>query len=172
MWKKVFFMLLIVGFASACQNVQKVERPDNLIPEDKMVDIIAEISLMQSARNYNKSIFEKTGIEPQKHILKKYKVDSLQIKRSSDYYADNVSVYQRIYDSVKNRFEKMKVKLDSVQDRERAVKDSIAEIKQDSLRAVDSLDTEGEFKKELTDSLSAKKKRKIIDSLPVPVSKP
>jgi len=161
-------MLLIVGFASACQDVQKVEKPDNLIPEDKMVDIIAEISLMQSARNYNKSIFEKTGIEPQKHILKKYKVDSLQIKRSSDYYADNVSVYQRIYDSVKNRFEKMKVKLDSVQDRERTVKDSIAEIKQDSLRAVDSLSLGGELKEISSDSLSAEKQQKLNDSLPEP----
>lgn len=159
-------MLLIVGFASACQDVQKVEKPDNLIPEDKMVDIIADISLMQSARNYNKSIFEKTGIEPQKHILKKYKVDSLQIKRSSDYYADNVSVYQRIYDSVKSRFEKMKVKLDSVQDREQAVKDSIAEIKQDSLRAVDSLSTGGELKEISSDSLSAEKQQKLNDSLP------
>ncbi|SHF81362.1 protein of unknown function [Salegentibacter echinorum] len=170
MWKKVFLVLLAAGLASGCQNVRKVEKPDNLIPEDKMVDIIAEISLMQSARNFNKKLFEESGTKPQKYILEKYNVDSLQIKKSSDYYADNVSVYERIYDSVKSRFEKLKVKLDSVHEREEAIKDSIAQIEIDSLAALDSLNTDNKLKDIPADSLVEEEKQPEKDSLIEPVS--
>ncbi|MBZ9728133.1 DUF4296 domain-containing protein [Salegentibacter sp. JZCK2] len=168
-------MLFFVSVAfAACQDIEKSERPDDLIPEDKMVDIITEISLMQSARNFSKRIFENTGIKGKEYIFEKYDIDSVQFKHSNDYYADNYEIYQRIYDSVKQGFERMKVKLDTLQQQERRVKDSIAEAKRDSIGTKDSLDPEMENRvDEISDSLIQEKDSLRIenDSLPEPISR-
>lgn len=150
--------------------------PENLIPEDKMVDIITEISLLQSARNFSRRIFENTGIKGKEYIFEKYDIDSVQFKRSNDYYADNYEIYQRIYDSVKQGFERIKVKLDTLQRQEQRIKDSIAEAKRDSLGKIrDSLNPEEEQEiKKISDSLIKEKDsldRRVIDSLPEPISR-
>ncbi|UJH90525.1 DUF4296 domain-containing protein [Antarcticibacterium sp. 1MA-6-2] len=49
-----FRMLILVGLlALSCQDIEKVERPENLIPESKMVEVLTDLSLMISARNFN-----------------------------------------------------------------------------------------------------------------------
>ncbi|PKD20670.1 hypothetical protein APR41_13430 [Salegentibacter salinarum] len=176
MLKKLFLLFFICAAFAACQNIEKSERPENLIPEDKMIDVIAEIFLMQSARNFNKRMFENTGIRGQEYIFEKYEIDSVQFKRSNDYYADNYEVYQRIYDSVKNRFEKLKVELDTLQQQEQQIKDSIAKVRRDSLGVEeDSLNPEEERKiEEISDSLINEKDslgRRVLDSLPQPRSR-
>jgi hypothetical protein len=176
MFKKLFLLSIIMVAFAACQDIEKSEKPENLISEDKMVDIITEISLMQSARNFSKRIFENTGIEGKEYIFEKYDVDSVQFKHSNDYYADNYEIYQRIYDSVKQGFERMKVKLDTLQRQEQRIKDSIAEVKRDSLGKMrDSLNPEEEREiQEISDSLIKQKdslNTTVIDSLPEPISR-
>ena len=178
MLKKIILLLSLTATFVACQDIEKSEKPENLIPEDKMVDIITEISLLQSARNFSKRIFESTGIQGQEYIFKKYNIDSLQFKRSNDYYADNYEIYQRIYDSVKQGFERMKVKLDTLQLQEKRINDSIAKARKDSLvKAGDTLspDFDPELE-ELSDTItkekdSLTKTKPLIDSLPTPVSR-
>lgn len=175
MLKKLFFIVSIIAF-SACQNIEKSEKPNDLIREDKMVDVISEISLLQSARNFNKRLYENSGIKGQEYIFEKYDIDSVQFKRSNDYYSDNYEVYQRIYDSVKNRFEKMKTDLDTLQKQEQRIKDSIAKAKRDSLgKEIDSLNPELEDRvDEISDSLIQKKdslRKSALDSLPQPISR-
>lgn len=174
MFKKFLLLFILTATFVACQDIEKSERPENLIPEDKMIDVITEISLMQSARNFSKRIFENTGVKGKDYIFEKYEIDSVQFKHSNDYYADNYEVYQRIYDSVKNRFEKMKVELDTLQMQEQRIKDSIAQAKRDSIGTKDSLDPEMEKRvDELSDSLlSAEDSLRIEnDSLAEPVSR-
>lgn len=174
MLKKIILLLCVVATFVACQNIEKSEKPENLIPEDKMVDIITEISLLQSARNFSKRIFESTGIQGQEYIFKKYNIDSLQFKRSNDYYADNYEIYQRIYDSVKQGFERLKVKLDTLQLQEKRIKDSIAAARKDSLKkAGDTIEPDFE---ELLDTITKEKDslietKAVVDSLPTPVSR-
>lgn len=175
MLKRTFLLIFMSLTLVACQDINKSEKPNDLIPEDKMVDLIAEISIVQSARNFNKRIFENTGVKWQKYIFEKYDIDSLQFKRSNDYYAENYVIYQRIYDSVKARFERMKVALDTLQQQEQRLKDSIIEAKQDSIRKMgDSLSpVEQRQIQKMADSIVKEKSinRKFIDSLSVPVSR-
>jgi len=176
MYKKIILLFSIALAIGACQDIEKSEKPEDLISEDKMVDIITEISLLQSARNVSKRTFENTGIDGQQYIFEKYNIDSVQFKRSNDYYAYNYETYQRIYDSVKEGFLRLKVKLDTLQKQEQRLKDSLAEVKRDSLQKLrDSLgpDAKREFKKisnsimDDEDSLD----RMLIDSLPEPMSR-
>ena len=174
MLKKLLFLFLLAVTFVACQDIEKSEKPENLISEDKMVDVITEISLLQSARNFSKRIYENTGIKGREYIFEKYDIDSVQFKHSNDFYADNYEVYQRIYDSVKNRFEKMKVELDTLQMQERRIKDSIAQAKRDSIGTKDSLDPDMEDRvDEISDSLIEEKDSLRIenDSLPQPISR-
>lgn len=104
-----------------------------------MIDILTELSIVNAARNFNKQKLEDLGINPDEYIYNKYKIDSLQFERSSDYYADNYLEYDRMYDSVKVRVERLKTKLDSLRDIEIAIRDSIAAVKKDSTKVADSL---------------------------------
>ena len=133
------FWILIGLAAFSCQDVHKAEKPDDLIAEDQMIDILTELSLVQAARNFNKQKLEDLGINPDEYIYEKYGIDSLQFEKSSDYYAENYLEYDRMYDSVKTRIEKLKVRLDSIRDREIEIRDSLALITKDSLKMVDSL---------------------------------
>ncbi|MDR9456665.1 MAG: DUF4296 domain-containing protein [Salegentibacter sp.] len=156
--KKGLFLLIFTVVFSACQNVEKTKKPDNLIAEDKMVEVLTEISIMTSARNFNKRKFEATGIKPEEYIYEKFEIDSLQFEQSNAFYAENYTQYENIYRQVKENLQSMKDKLDSIREVERKVNDSIlaAEEGLDSLQ-IDSL-------KVKSDSLKLEQDRKL-DSL-------
>ena len=122
--------------------MQKTEKPDDLIPEDKMIDVLTELSLVHAARNYNKFKLENTGINPDEYIYEKFDIDSLQFEKSNDYYSEQYTQYERIYDSVKARLQIMKSRLDSIREVEVRIEDSIKRVKKDSLRMKDSLNVE------------------------------
>ncbi len=138
-FRNIAFWIFICFSVISCQEIDKADKPDNLIPEDKMIDILTELSIVNAARNFNKQKLEDLGINPDEYIYNKYKIDSLQFERSSDYYADNYLEYDRMYDSVKVRVERLKTKLDSLRDIEIAIRDSIAAVKKDSTKVADSL---------------------------------
>ena len=158
--KLVFILLLFVSFS--CQDLERTERPEDLIPEDKMIDVLTEMALLHAARNYNKQKLESTGIKPGEYIYEKYNIDSLQFEKSNDYYAEQYSDYERIYDSVKVRLQIMKIRLDSLRDVEIKIEDSIKLAKKDSLRSKDSVEVDTLKVDSLkVDSLKLKKLKKI-----------
>ena len=158
--KVILLLLLLVSFS--CQDLETTEKPEDLIPEEKMVDILAEIALLHAARNYNKQKLESTGIKPNEYIYDKYNIDSLQFEKSNDYYAEQYSQYERIYDSVKIRLEIIKTRLDSLRDIEVKIEDSIKLARKDSLRAADSLEVDTLKVDSLKlDSLKSKRLKKV-----------
>ena len=171
----IFVSFALFVFVS-CQDLKKTERPDNLIPEDKMIDVLTELALVNAARNYNKQKLEQTGIEPDVYVYEKYGIDSLQFERSNDYYAEQYTQYERIYDSVKSRIQVMKSRLDSLREIEVKIEDSIRQAKKDSLKMPDSLKVKpGEVDSLKVDSIKLKKleeqrKRKaaLLINSPVP----
>lgn len=127
-------MVLLIG----CQDVEKSPKPDNLIPESKMVDVLTEVALLHGARSYNKNVMEEKGIKPKSYLFEKYGIDSLQFAESNDYYSQNYKQYQDIYSRVKERLLALKEEYDSlreIEDRKmdslRAARDSVGQ--QDSL---------------------------------------
>lgn len=158
----LFFFLLSVG----CQDVQKTPQPDNLIPKEKMVEVLTEVALLHGARSYNKNLLEEKGIDPSSYVYEKYNIDSLQFAQSSNYYAENVKQYQEIFASVKERLEALRVKYDTIRKREERKKDSLRKLKEnDTLSSIDSL------KRPTRDSLEFKKLKNSDRPLPIPVSR-
>lgn len=101
MKKIIFFCLAIL--AIGCNN-SVIEKPSNLIEKDKMVDILYDISLLETVKSQGiKSRISQSEIN--QYILKKYKIDRLQLISSNKYYASDAEEYKRM-------FEKVKAKLD------------------------------------------------------------
>lgn len=95
----LFFCLLF-----SC-NEQLVEKPKNLIPQQKMEAILYDISVLNAGRSINESILTEHDLDPMGYIYNKYKIDSLQLVQSDTYYASLPIVYEAIYIQVKERLE-------------------------------------------------------------------
>lgn len=130
-WILIFAVLLV-----SCQNVEEIKKPDSLIPEQKMVEVLTDLSILYSAKNYNKKILEETGLPLKTYLYEKHQIDSLQLAQSTEYYAKNYIQFKKIYNQVKLNLDKMKTDLEVVQAEENCVEDSIrdAETMTDSLR--------------------------------------
>lgn len=171
-FRNISIPFLILIFLGSCQDLERSEKPEDLIPEAKMIDVLTEISLLHAARNYNKQKLEVTGVDPDTYIYEKFNIDSVQLEQSSDWYSEQYNQYERIYDSVKARLQIMKTRLDSVRDAEIKIEDSINTVKKDSVAALDSLKVDDSKKGFEIDSLKQKELEESIkerrDSLITP----
>lgn len=126
-----------------------MDRPKDLIPRDKMVDVLVEVSLLQAARNYNKTLLEEKGIDPEDYIWEKYDIDSLQFAQSSQYYAENYRQYEQIYDRAKEKLEEYRTHFDSLGQIERRERDSLRNIGEDAPTEFKKLETPEENVRDL-----------------------
>lgn len=88
-------------------NKEIVEKPDNLIPEDKMVDILFDIAIIKGDKIANvKTLPANSGVEfSEEYILKKYQIDSTQLSQSNIYYTSKFDLNLKIYNEVLERLE-------------------------------------------------------------------
>jgi len=102
--------LIIVLFVFSCQN-NGVEKPDNLIEKDKMVDILYDVSLLEAVRSQgiNGGV---TNKEINDFVKRKYNVDSTQFVKSNRYYAADVEEYKEMYEKIKTRVDEELKKAD------------------------------------------------------------
>lgn len=170
-----YSIIFIVFIGLSCQDVNHMGKPKNLIPEDKMVDILTEMAIVNAARNYNKIMLEQTGIKPDQYIYDKFAIDSVQFEKSNAYYTEKYDDYERVFDKVKDSLQSLKTHFDELIAEENRVKDSINKAKREKSRPefkkqldslevdstkIDSVSIEG---KKLLDSL--KQDNKVLDSL-------
>jgi hypothetical protein len=136
---------LLFCFAMISCGEKVLEAPENLIPKDKMVDILADLAIITAAKTTNISILTKNKIEPTPYLLKKYGIDSMQLVESDRYYASLPDEYEEIYIRVEGKL-----------DRQAKVMDA-AKKARDSLRMLELEDGNPNVKPKV---------RKFKDSLP------
>ncbi|MCX2837138.1 DUF4296 domain-containing protein [Salinimicrobium sp. MT39] len=125
--RKVFTILGVFLMLVSCQEINRTPKPDNLIAEDKMVEVLTELSLLHGARSYNKTLMEEKGVNAYPYLTKKYGIDSTQLAQSNEYYAQNYKQYEKIYERVKERLEALMAEYDSIREVEEKRKDSLRE---------------------------------------------
>ena len=103
MKKLLLFFIGLVFVTSSCNNAA-VEKPNNLLEEDEMVDMIYDLSLLDAMRNQG-SFSQKKYPTSTEFLIQKYKIDSLTFAKNTLYYASDLKKYKRIYDSVKKRLD-------------------------------------------------------------------
>jgi (p)ppGpp synthase/HD superfamily hydrolase len=106
-----------------------MEEPENLIPREKMSDILYDMALLDAIDNSYPQVLSENDLKVMEFLFKKYGIDSLQFVQSDLYYASVPAAYQKIYEAVEERLTQKR--------------DSISEvIRQGQSQASDSLDRE------------------------------
>ena len=134
--KKCYLYFVAMVFLASCQDAT-VEKPENLIPEDKMVDIIYDLSVLQAMRSANQGVLDSNKINPSTYVYKKYKIDSIQFAKSNEFYAaSNIKKYEKLYQQVNDRLMKEKTVADTLLKREndKLKKNSVGAVKSDAIK--------------------------------------
>lgn len=98
--KQIVAILFLLVLGSCSQNETAV------VPQDKMVDVIYDLTLSSSARNTSNRRDSVQYVVSYESVLKKYGLDSLQFVKAQDAYRKNPETFAAIYDSVNSRLRK------------------------------------------------------------------
>ena len=150
-------VIIILFFVLGCNNsLTQKPIPIDLISQEKMVDIIYDMTLINVAKGVNKSILENNGIIPEQYLFNKHSIDSTLFARSNEYYSNDLKTYQMIYDNVKIKLEMNK----------NIISDSIDILKQISGELSKKLIKESKINKILIDTIKIDSisKIKLINS--------
>ena len=102
-------LILCFGLlAMACNSSDKHKKPENLIPKDKMTNVLYDLYIINAAKGVNRKLLEDNGVIPEDYVLTKHNIDSTQFAESNVYYAFNADDYNDIVETVKDRIEKEK----------------------------------------------------------------
>lgn len=105
-----FALLSALLLLFSCQDV--VKKPKNLIPEDKMINILYDFALLEGIKaDYS---LNQQSLNTEKFIYKKYKIDSLQFFQSNAYYASDVKNYKEMYQKLSSKIDIKKTAIDSL----------------------------------------------------------
>lgn len=107
--KKLICILILLFFA--CQSVEKFPKPERVIPEDKMVNMLVDMALLKAAKSTGREQLEASGINPETYFYEKYQVDSILFKNNLSYYTNNLKNYEKIYLRVIDTLEKRSAKM-------------------------------------------------------------
>lgn len=115
--RRLSSLLLGIWLLAAC-TAPDDKRPDNLIPDDQMADILTEVHLAEarvsrfSLRSIDSSNIAYKHLESQ--IFKKFGVDTATYRKSYIFYsshpADMEAIYQRVTQKLKKQTEAKKSK--------------------------------------------------------------
>ena len=134
MKKAVLVYLSLMVLVSCAEKV--VEEPENLIPQDQMIEILYDLSILNAAKSGAKRKVDDAHIDVMGFIYTKYNIDSTQFAESDLYYASLPSEYQKIYQNVEAMLKRKQDTLEAISKR---LNDSIREAglqRRDSLQSV------------------------------------
>ena len=137
----LFFLLLCV--ISCAEKV--MEKPDNLIPKEKMVLILYDLAIINAVNSSTTSRIGENKVETMDFLYRKYDMDSVQFSQSDLYYASIPLEYEEIYEKVDALLEEKKKMLedentrrnDSIRKANEELKDS-SKIKEQALKNITS----------------------------------
>lgn len=104
---KRFYLLLLGVIVSGCTE-EVIEKPEDLISAEQMVDIYFDVALFNASKNSGYDKFREHAINSSDYIFTKYGIDSLQLANSGTYYAAKPVLYEKIYERVEERLDSLK----------------------------------------------------------------
>tara|TARA_R110000868_G_scaffold41578_2_gene141918 strand:+ start:311 stop:703 length:393 start_codon:yes stop_codon:yes gene_type:complete len=90
-----------------------IQKPENLIPQDKMVLIFKELAIVNAAKGTNIGNLKDNGIEPTTYLFEKFDIDSAQFVDSDRYYASKPLLYETMYKDVETKLENQRIQLEA-----------------------------------------------------------
>lgn len=115
-----------------------MEKPENLIPKEKMVSILHDLAILNAAKSSFKTTLKEQNIETMEFLYEKHGIDSIQFSQSDLYYASVPLEYQSIYEKVEALLDERKKILE---DFTKKRNDSIREVNQNSRDSIGEKDS-------------------------------
>ena len=106
--KKVLY-LGIVLIVFAC-NKNPVKKPEILLDEETMENILFDVAVLQSTKANSPEILENNNIDTKDFIYKKYKIDSATYHQNNRYYAGEMRKHKHMHKRVLERLEELSPK--------------------------------------------------------------
>jgi hypothetical protein len=110
---KRFFILFLACISLACKN-EIIEKPKKLIDQKTMVNILYDLTILDALKANQSTILTENDIDPNQYIYQKYNIDSLQFVENNKYYAADVKIYKKMYETIEKRLEVETVLNDSL----------------------------------------------------------
>lgn len=104
---KKLALILISFLVFACAD-EAVPKPDHLLNEGQMVDILYDISILQAIKSLHPQVLEEGKVDAKYYVYKKYSIDSLTFAKNQAYYASNLVMYESIQTKLTDRIKKQK----------------------------------------------------------------
>ncbi|MVO10080.1 DUF4296 domain-containing protein [Flavobacterium sp. TP390] len=109
--KRIVVLAFLVLFSCAENPVPK---PDRLLSEETMVDILYDTALLQASEAYLPNKLTENKIRIKNYIYTKYDLDSTTYYQNQRYYAADFKKYKRMYKKVSDRLQQRKTELDTL----------------------------------------------------------
>jgi len=115
--KRLLYIITFLFLVAGC-NEKVIEKPEDLIARDKMVDILIDMALINAGKAIDPNVMEENRVDPMRYIYAKYEIDSAQFVRSDLYYAAIPFEYEAIYEAVEERLEAERIRLKEEREKE------------------------------------------------------
>ncbi len=121
---KPFFLFLLLGLLlSGCYKVNKVtvKKPADLIPKEKMVDLVTQMQIIEGIVVYHRTRhpdYQNLRKAYYKVLFDRFHVTKEQVKASLDYYNSRGDEMAAIYGEVQKRLSAMQEELNLEKQRE------------------------------------------------------
>jgi hypothetical protein len=115
--KNALFLLLVL-LLSACNGNTAADSPENVLPKEKMAEVMVDIQLMEASLNlstYNPQKVGKQGsiVSLNLDVLKKHNISKQQYDQSFEYYCKNPLELGEVYQLVLNRLSQLQAEVTS-----------------------------------------------------------
>jgi hypothetical protein len=112
---KTWVILFVASFPSACSQS---DVPDNLIPEEVMINVLTETHLLEArVGRLSLNTYDSASVAfvyLQKELWNKYDIDSLSYVQSYDYYGMYPKRFAELYQKVEDRLTQMEEEINGV----------------------------------------------------------
>lgn len=132
--KNIIYILIVTLLLTACKS-DEPEKPAMMLSEDKMVNILYDLTMLQSIKTFQPSMLNNNDITTSNYIYKKYNIDSITFADNHTYYASQLDVYERIHKKVSERIKKLR---EPYEEESKQKADSIRRVKLNNLK-IDSV---------------------------------
>ena len=108
--RKLTFYLMCLIMSSSCGSAPSdntSSKPDWVLDENKMVDIIVDLRIADAAVYANSNMPPRDKVKDWAFIMKKYHIHDSIFRKSHDYYAGHPDIAEDIYEKVIDRLNEM-----------------------------------------------------------------
>ena len=114
--RSFLYIVVIALFFGVCKR-NIVPKPDHFLDAKQMEQLLYDLALLESIKNYDAQYLDSLQGTPQEYIYNKYGTDSIAIAQNMIYYASFPKVYDQIVHNVDTRLKEQNDSLQAMQNR-------------------------------------------------------